>query len=401
MRRAESLTAAERTLLAVGTLVFLSCFPAVLLDLTPGATKQYDFRALVFPTDIAAAAVCIVAVRQWRLPRLAMLAGVVGVLLMGAFVFNPSLSGMLMLLRWAGIVAVVALADRRLIVGCVGAWAVFEALLALAQKVNGGPLGLPSLLENRFSFSSFGGSVAPPGSLVHPYLLAGLAFIGGTVLAVAARERRWLLWPAAVAIAPVGFTYSRTSLIAIALVAACFLAARFPAAALAVVLGAGLPALAWNDGWVTRARTSVESEARQGLGTGRGALIEQSLDLIREKPLTGVGPGLYVESLGERGVDKTPSGGVYKPVHNVPLLVAAEGGILAGMAMLTLIGSAGWIAFRRGPLGWALFGAFAPFLLLDHFAYTFPQGNVMLGLWLAAIVTTGRVIRPAPTGTTA
>jgi O-antigen ligase len=269
---------------------------------------------------------------------------------------------------------------------------VFEAVLSFAQRVNGGPLGLPSFIENPFSFVKLPGGIAPPGSLVHPYLLAGLSLLGGVVLVVEARRigRRSLLVAAAVAVCPVGFTYSRTAVLAAGLVLVALAIARFPAGVVALAIGMAVPAAMWSDGWATRAHTTIEARSADDLSNARGVLIEQSLDLVGDHPITGVGPGLYAENLRGRGIDPAATSG-YHPVHNLPLLAAAEGGVAAGLAMLVLFAGAGLVALRRGPLTLAIYAAFLPFCLLDHFAYTFPQGNVMLGLWLAAVAGCGSI----------
>jgi hypothetical protein len=383
--------------------VFLSSFPVVLADLTPDAPRQFDFHALVFPADIAVLATIVVAVRsRVRLPRLPAMAAIVGVTLAAAWIAHPSTRGAETVIRWAGVVAIAAIADRASAVMITGSWAVVESLIALLQKVHGGPIGLDIAGESALSFVHFGRALAPPGTLVHPYLLAGLALMGATLLAGAARGRRTLLLAATVAAAPVGFTYSRTALIALVLVLMCFAAARFPAAVLALALGAGVPALLWSDGWIARAHDSTGATASttasssNGLDTARSALMRQSVDLIESSPVTGVGPGRYVTALRERGVDVRESGGVLKPVHNLPLLAAAEGGVAAGVAMVALLIGAGVCAWRGGWIGRALFVAFLPFCLLDHFPYTYPQGLVMMGLWLAALTTAERARRAAP-----
>lgn len=378
--------ASFRTYVLLGVLVWLACFPVVWRDFSPSAPAQYDFRALLFPSDLAVVAVIALAVWRRRLPLMAAVAGVVLVTLGAAFLAHPSARGEFQLLRWAGVVAVAALADRRAATVVAGGWACLESVVALAQKVHGGPLGLPSYAENPSTFVKFGHAVAPPGTLVHPYLLAGLALVGGTLLALEARRNKWLLLPAAVAIAPVGFTYSRTALLALAAVLVCLAIGRARVAVLVLALAVALPAVAWHDGWVNRSDVGSNTTGN-GLDTGRGTLIRQSLDVIKAHPVTGVGPGNYVRSLRDAGVSTTETGGYLKPVHNLPLLAAAEGGVLAGLAMLALFAVGGVVAWRGGAASVAVFCAFVPFCLLDHFGYTFPQGLVLIGLWLAALTT--------------
>ena len=316
----------------------------------------------------------------------------------GAFVFatlvalavNPSILGLLTVWRWLGVTAVVAAAVRVPLVACVGTWAVSEALLAFAQKLIGGPVGLPSPFEPAEPFARFGGEMAPMGTFWHPYLLAGLALLGGVLLADAARDRPALLVPAAIAVAPVGFTYSRMALVGLAIALACLAVARLPAAVIALAVGAALPATVWHDGWIDRARDSANARSINELGRARSEMSRQSVQVIRNEPLAGAGLGRYVEALREGRIDVSGTGGAYYPVHNLPLLAAAEGGVVAGLAMLVLLGFAGVAAARAGPAALAIFGAFLPFCLLDHYPYTSPQGIALTALWLGAIAATRR-----------
>src|SRR5437763_845073 len=80
------------------------------------------------------------------------------------------------------------------------------------------PAGLNALGELKDPFWKFGSEVASQGTMVHPYVLAALALVAGVVFAVASVQRRsWRLAAvAAVAVAPVGFTFSRAGLLGLA-----------------------------------------------------------------------------------------------------------------------------------------------------------------------------------------
>ena len=74
-----------------------------------------------------------------------------------------------------------------------------------------------------------------------------------------------------------------------------------------------------------------------------------------------------------------------KPVHNVPLLAAAEGGVVAGALTLLLYAVLGWRAWRTGPLAFTVFALYVPITMLDHFAYSFPQGLAMTAVWIGVL----------------
>jgi hypothetical protein len=313
-----------------------------------------------------------------------------------ALAVNPSTLAMLTVWRWLGVAALTVAAGRLPLVACVGGWAVAESVLAVVQKLIGDRAGLPTSFEPANPFASFGGELAPMGTFWHPYLLAGLALLGGVLLADAARHRRALLIPAAVAVAPVGFTYSRMAIVGLVIALVCFATARFPAAVIALAVGVSVPAVLWSEGWVFRARTSASARSINEFGRARSEMSRQSVRVIRSEPLTGVGLGRYVEALREGRIDVSGTGGAYYPVHNVPLLAAAEAGVVAGLAMLVLLGFAGVVAARAGPRGFAIYGAFLPFCLLDHYPYTSAQGIALTALWLGAIAARARPSRPAP-----
>ena len=87
-----------------------------------------------------------------------------------------------------------------------------------------------------------------------------------------------------------------------------------------------------------------------------------------------------------------------KPVHNVPLLAAAEGGVLAGALTVLLYVVLGWRSWRSGLLAFTVFALYVPLTMLDHFAYTFPQGLALTAVWIgildAAAAQPAEVRRP-------
>ncbi|MEX0649689.1 MAG: O-antigen ligase family protein [Candidatus Andersenbacteria bacterium] len=94
-----------------------------------------------------------------------------------------------------------------------------------------------------------------------------------------------------------------------------------------------------------------------------------SLNIIREHPFWGVGPGQYRSALKEYldSHDESYMSWQIAPVHSVPFLLLSEHGLILGGALILIILS--WfIARHRSAL---LFMApLLPLLLLDHFYYT-------------------------------
>jgi len=45
----------------------------------------------------------------------------------------------------------------------------------------------------------------------------------------------------------------------------------------------------------------------------------------------------------------------------------------------------GWRAWRTGPLAFTIFALYVPITMLDHFAYSFPQGLAMTAVWIGVL----------------
>ena len=398
------------------------------------------YNTLIFPLDLAFAGLLLASVPS--IVRLTKARGegfgatgwsAMTLVLSLAWLVHPSVRGAVTLLELWGTAALAFTVTEMLgtelssvILIAIGGVAVTETCWAGAQRIVGGSLGLHRLGESGHPLYRFGAALAPMGSLVHIYVLAGLSLVAGGVLAWqatrSARPAGWLVGAGA-AIAPVGLTYSRAGAIGLTyLVAALALTALRPArsgpgrarliaAATALLIGFAVPAAVWNDGW--RARSAQTTQALQtqhapglpassgttpsapsrgaDLTTDRGRLINEAVTLLRAHLWTGVGPGRYILALRDRfHAEPDPRVGMFKPVHNVPLLVAAEGGLLAGVITVSLLVAVGCRALRSGGVALSLYLAYLPFILLDHFPYYYPQGLVVTALWLGVLDHLGR-----------
>ena len=315
-----------------------------------------------------------------------------------ALAVHPSARGFQMLLRLVVNLVVPALTWaalprewQRVLAAAFVAAAVLQTAIGIGQVVRGETLGLTFLGENP-PLLPFGDALGAKGTFVHPYMLAGFALIacGAAIVAyLDLRERAWLMALAVVAV-PIGLTYSRMSVLAvvaitIVLVAGWFGSKRWTMPALiALLVGLGIPGLLTFDAWIGKAEPVPAETGLDAVTNFRGTFTDQALDLISDEPLVGVGPGLYVLALEER-LEVDTEEEVF-PVHNVPLLVAAEGGLPAGVLATALLAGLGLVAVRGGTGTLVLFLAYLPFLLLDHFPYDNFQGLTMTGLWTGMIL---------------
>jgi hypothetical protein len=373
----------------------------------------YDYLTIIFPVDLAFAGLLATGVpatitrlrRRQAGPGTLLWTALAAVLTL-ALLAHPSGRGLHTIFEVWGVAVLASTIDEiwseqtgAIVLGTVAIVAIVETAWATAQLVTGSSIGLTGLGEDSKPLLPFpNGAKAPMGSMVHPYVLAGLALVVGAVLVgraiTAPRPWPWLA-TAAVAAVPIGFTFSRAGLLGFALLVGCLalaavlrrpLAGRYAAAALALCIGAGVPAAIWSAGWRDRATQTTTATSAAVFTTDRGHLAHEALAQLGAHPLTGVGPGRYVESLKERyGTESDRYTGVFKPVHNLPLLVGAEGGIFALLLGVILFAALGWHALRAGPIPLALYLAYLPFAMLDHFAYSFPQGLVITAVWLAGL----------------
>ncbi|MBV8980155.1 MAG: O-antigen ligase family protein [Acidimicrobiia bacterium] len=400
--------------------IVLMPIPRILVQFTPG-NGSYDFQAILFPSDLPLAILTLTMIpralrriRDGSFGILAWLALALTAWMTVAYVLHPSDRGVADLLRLLGLVAtIVAFLDlkttgeRGIVLASMAGVAAFETVVSVIQIATRSSVGLGVLGESSDPLWSFGSTTAPQGTTVHPYVLAGLALVFGVVLAIALTRgrNRALLLATAVAIVPVGYTYGRAALLGLAIALVCLGTGlfvdrrRYLPAILALCIGVAVPALIWNDGWRARTQQSVHATSASSLTTDRGWLIHEADGLIVDQPIVGVGPGRYVMALKDKfGKEPNKTVGVFKPVHNLPLLAAAEGGVPAGLLMTALLLVAGWRGWVAGRTGLALWGVYMPFVLLDHFGYTYPMGLIITGVWLGVIelLARDRKLSPLP-----
>jgi len=120
--------------------------------------------------------------------------------------------------------------------------------------------------------------------------------------------------------------------------------------------------------------------------TDRRGLMDVAMRLIANHPLGGVGAGNF--SAATRTV--TPGGVVLDSVHNVPLLIGAELGLVGLTLVGGMVGALLAVGYRRwrersadlwhGLVAGSL-AALAVVGILDHYLWSIPQGG-LLGAWL-------------------
>lgn len=310
-----------------------------------------------------------------------------------ALFFHPTARGLYVVGRLAA-TALVAGEIGRLTLSEVRQWLVgplliagsIQGILALAQTINGGPLGVG--FGEQAELYMFGSVTAGSGTMAHPYVLAALAAVIVTVGIALAPSRPtpmpWLVGIGLTAIS-LGVTFSRSAAAGLVFSAVAIGIAvmrepgRYGRPAAAALAGAALAAVIFAGGWLDRIDQSTTTDV-EALSSRRVTHIEQALDVVSSSPLVGVGPGQYAIVLEAEHNPEIPD-----TVHFVPLLVAAEDGVVAGLAFVVLMTLLAVRAWRTSPAAFAVVASLAGFMAFDKLTYLHPNGLVMFAIWLGIL----------------
>jgi O-antigen ligase len=291
---------------------------------------------------------------------------------------------------------------RRWIVGAFAALLTVQGLIALAQFVTQGSLGLSLMGESVFGPDTPGASVIEAvgrrwvrayGLAPHPNVLGGSLTVGVMIclgwLLERPRGRRWLWVPVLLGMAGVLLSFSRGAWLGTGLGLA-FLAgttriwkridwrARTTrwllagAVTMLLVIGFSLSGLLVERLW------RMDSVLEHNSIAERLRDIGQAWMLIRMRPLLGVGTGYYVDTLWAWANNTGQSYRAFQPVHNILLMAAAEMGVVGALLWLWLLAGPPLTLTRhahRRPVsteqaGWAAaFVALCMVGMVDHYLH--------------------------------
>jgi O-antigen ligase len=137
-------------------------------------------------------------------------------------------------------------------------------------------------------------------------------------------------------------------------------------------------------------RTTAPTTVTEGFSLeGRIWLSQQALKYASENPVTGIGMGSFVIQLAQRAGERN----YVEPVHNVPLLVLSELGIVGAILLLAVAISIAREFFITKNINViilsALLAGMGTIALFDHYFWSLAPGRMMLGLvlglWLGQI----------------
>ena len=386
-----------RTLVLVLTIILLPSSARFILVPDP----EIYYAVGIGLADIAMAALIAVTLpdllaraRAGRRHPLVLLAAAGAALLVIAFAVHPSASGVQTLFRVLGatalFVALLEVRDRRarnLLIFALVTMSLVQTALASAQLAAGDllmPFEHPPIRH-------YGSFIRVSGTFPDSFVLAGFGLVIAAILAreVMARPRPWMLALfTAVAIAPVGFTFSRAALLGAILLLATLVPGALRGAPgrrlalAALVLGLAIPGIITREGWLAREDDSDLANS----ASNRILLFQQALPIVTANPLVGVGPGNALDALRRRQAQVPGSVSLLQVPHDVPFLIALDAGVPAGGIATALLAGIGLIALRRGDRAAMVFVALVPYLLLDNYPWTAAAGLPLIALWASGSV---------------
>lgn len=154
---------------------------------------------------------------------------------------------------------------------------------------------------------------------------------------------------------------------------------------------------------LVRGRTDAVNRLEAKSVNERVSQIDETRTLVRDHWLFGVGVGNYTKAVHDR-IDASRSVWGYQPIHNIPLLIAAELGIFgtvlliwyAGMIARTIfrVARQTWFHGHAHELPWSVIAGLALLLLflislVDHYLWSLPFGIMLFwlvfGLWAKSL----------------
>lgn len=228
------------------------------------------------------------------------------------------------------------------------------------------------------------------GTLPHPNMLGGFILICMTAVIwfiLDVKKTNWFAWPLlGLGVCLLILTFSRAAwlgfvvfLFVLLLKSKYLERNKIWLLLFVVAMTAALTLFPLRDLFISR--TSVPTTATEEFSlTGRVWLAEQALTYMKERPITGIGMGSFVIQLAQRAGERN----FVEPVHNIPLLILSELGIIGLILLFSILISIGrefWSTKRTNLiLMGALLAGIGTITLFDHYFWSLAPGRMMLGL---------------------
>ncbi len=235
------------------------------------------------------------------------------------------------------------------------------------------------------------------GSLPHPNILGGFIVLAlSGLIALLMKDARKFIWTTVITTASAVLlilTFSRSAWLGL-VVATLFLIgyffrktwkAKWRVILLAALIVGGVFALTPLRELIFARLQDVSNLSQDPAVADRFWLVQQSIDFIHQRPWLGFGMEAY--SLESAVV--SPGTAYVDPVHNIPLLITSELGligaiILAGLFISFILGNRNFYQPTQVIFFAAIIGMFV-IAMFDHYFWSLSPGRMMfgfmLGLW--------------------
>ena len=218
----------------------------------------------------------------------------------------------------------------------------------------------------------------PYATLPHPNALAGFLLAAGLIIYYFNSQKRITFgtWSLVIAGITIPVTFSRTAALLEVLLLITWLISKIKIKTAKTIIALSACLLLFSSFALVPGNPSSFSE--------RVFLVQKSLTLIKNHPLTGVGLGNFIPS--PYSLFPTPYSLTFQPVHNIFLLLASELGIPA------ILFVAYWVIKLMSRLlrlaDWSLVFSFLSILLtgiVDHYWLTLHQNSLLMIVLLSII----------------
>ncbi len=237
------------------------------------------------------------------------------------------------------------------------------------------------------------------GTFPHPNMLGGFVVICVTAVIAIIIKQEKISWPILLLLLPATFllivTFSRSAWIGAAIFFLILMIKLWRSEHKKILLICSimvsvtlLTLIPLRQLFISRTTVPTTPTEEFSL-VGRIWLSQQALEYAKERPLTGVGIGSFVIQLAEREGERN----FVEPVHNIPLLILAELGIVGVILLLAICISMVWELRITKRVNLILIGALlagmGSIALFDHYFWSLAPGRIMLGLtfglWLGQV----------------
>jgi O-Antigen ligase len=286
--------------------------------------------------------------------------------------------------------------ERNAVVKTMGALTVLNAVICVAQYVGNGPVGLGAFGELDDPFQRTATWRAPISFSYYPYPLSSIALLSLAATLWMVDRKLVPTWFAllvgAAAGVQIGCGYSLTAAVTAAIMIVVFIVRTCPrgvkrwtgpgAASLAVFVGAvAITATVLSDGWQWKGERSASTDLAVA-SSGRSGQIKVGLEMIKRWPLTGIGPGSF-SGVRQAFPEFNKVSADTQIVHSFPVLVAAESGVPALIALAIGVLAVMW---RRWRMSAVLLVSVSGYAAADLMYWYSGFGILQIALWFGLLL---------------